>query len=175
MMMKKAILAVAITCAASSAFAVDLVFNAGAIPSAPGDYYLQTPHAAGNFSDTITFSVGQGILYSTANNLSVANAVPGATNPFSSDISNLTYSIYQGEEKFGTYSGGMSVFQTPLAAGTYNLVVSGVSDGTHGGSYGLDLSVSPVPEPTAYATLIAGLGLIGFATRRRKSDERKFG
>jgi len=30
------------------------------------------------------------------------------------------------------------------------------------------LSVSPVPEPETYAMLLAGLGLIGFAARRRK-------
>jgi hypothetical protein len=173
MMLKKAIFAIAISCAATSAFAADLVFSAGAIPAAPGDYYQQTSHAAGNFTDTVTFSIAQGILSSTANNLVVANAVTGGA-PYSSDISNLTYSIYQGEEKFGTYSGGLTVYQTPLAAGTYELVISGVSDGTHGGTYGLDLTVSPVPEPAGYATLLAGLGLIGFATRRRKASESKF-
>jgi hypothetical protein len=173
MMLKKAILAIAISCAGTSAFAVDLAFAAGAIPAAPGDYYQLTSHVAENFSDTVTFSIVQGILYSTANNLTAANPVTGG-NPYSSDISNLTYSIYQGEEKFATYSGGLTVHQTSLAAGTYQLVISGVSDGVHGGTYGLDLTVSPVPEPAGYATLLAGLGLIGFATRRRKSNERKF-
>jgi len=40
------------------------------------------------------------------------------------------------------------------------------SDGS-GGNGGV---ISPVPEPETYAMLLAGLGLIGFITYRRKSD-----
>jgi hypothetical protein len=32
------------------------------------------------------------------------------------------------------------------------------------------LTISPIPEPETYAMLLAGLGLVGFITRRRKSD-----
>ncbi len=41
-----------------------------------------------------------------------------------------------------------------------------------GASKGFDLdavSISPVPEPEAYAMLMAGLGLIGFMVRRRNA------
>ncbi|HEX5345046.1 MAG TPA: FxDxF family PEP-CTERM protein [Duganella sp.] len=36
-------------------------------------------------------------------------------------------------------------------------------------SIGYDLSISAVPEPETYGMLLAGLGLIGVAARRRRS------
>jgi len=33
-----------------------------------------------------------------------------------------------------------------------------------------DVSVSPVPEPTTYGLMLAGLGLVGFLARRRRSN-----
>ncbi len=47
--------------------------------------------------------------------------------------------------------------------------------GEAGGSYGTNLNIeaitipAPVPEPETYVMLLAGLGLLGFATRRRRS------
>ena len=32
------------------------------------------------------------------------------------------------------------------------------------------LSVSPVPEPSTYALMLAGLGVLGFVARRRRSN-----
>ena len=37
-------------------------------------------------------------------------------------------------------------------------------------SYGGSISVSPVPEPKTYAMLLAGLGLLAFTARRRKTS-----
>jgi len=51
--------------------------------------------------------------------------------------------------------------ETSVAA-TY----AGFNNSTHAGPT-LDISVSAVPEPETYAMLLAGLGLIGFAARRR--------
>lgn len=54
-----------------------------------------------------------------------------------------------------------------LTAGNYYLEVSGSVIGKNGGSYAADLNVAAVPEPETYAMLAAGLGLIGFASRRK--------
>jgi hypothetical protein len=54
-----------------------------------------------------------------------------------------------------------------LAGGNYALKVNGQVSGTGGGAFGGDLTVSPVPEPQAWGMLLAGLGLLGVAGRRK--------
>lgn len=55
-----------------------------------------------------------------------------------------------------------------LSAGTYTLQIKGIVTGLYGGSYAGVLNIAPpVPEPETYAMLLAGLGLIGFISRRR--------
>ena len=55
-----------------------------------------------------------------------------------------------------------------LPAGAYAVRVDGVVLGSGGGSFGADLAVSPVPEASAPAMLLAGL-VLGALGRRRKS------
>lgn len=44
-----------------------------------------------------------------------------------------------------------------------------VSEGWHGFTVGV-AGIAPVPEPETYAMLLAGLGLLGFAARRKKTN-----
>lgn len=57
----------------------------------------------------------------------------------------------------------------PLAIGTgnYALEVIGYVSGSIHGSYVGTLNVSAVPEPETYGMLLLGLGLVGFAARRK--------
>ena len=54
------------------------------------------------------------------------------------------------------------------SVGDYFIHIAGVSTGTAGYTGTLSL-VSPVPEPETYAMMLAGLGFMGFVSRRRKS------
>lgn len=60
-----------------------------------------------------------------------------------------------------------------LASGTYALNVLGYATGSQGGFYagGFVAETSPtvVPEPQAYALMLAGLGIVGFTVRRRRT------
>lgn len=72
----------------------------------------------------------------------------------------------------GTTSNFRSFTSFDLVAGTeYVVNVYGGLSLPTGGSYELTLSIgqtAPVPEPETYAMLLAGLGLLGLAKRRRQ-------
>ncbi len=88
------------------------------------------------------------------------------------EITGLTIEVWDsthpnGNTLFATFSGNnvMNAIGN-LAAGQYHLDISGyIGPNAMGGI----LSGLPVPEPETYAMLLAGLGLIGFSVRRRKS------
>lgn len=55
-----------------------------------------------------------------------------------------------------------------LSAGLHSIeIFADASPFGAGGAY-MNVGVSPVPEPSTYALMLAGLGLVGYATRRRK-------
>lgn len=63
-----------------------------------------------------------------------------------------------------------------IGTGTnYTFSVSGFVDGSWGGGYAAAMNVSPVvspiPEPSTYALMLAGLGMVGFMTSRRRRVE----
>lgn len=171
-MLKKLAVATLMLCAAGGALAD--TFNVGVVPSAPSIYYKQVEHFGTFFTDTFTFTVPDSALGISANVLEVLNTGgPG----YASHISGLTYSIRDmANDDKGTYSGGLSVSRTVLAAGNYTLLVWGTADGLAGGTgtYGVNMSISPVPEPATYGMMLVGLGLLGFASRRRDASNDKF-
>ncbi len=63
--------------------------------------------------------------------------------------------------------GAWSIGSAAIGAGNYSLEVIGTVTGNVHGSYSGTLNVSAVPEPETYGMLLAGLGLVGFAARRK--------
>lgn len=56
-----------------------------------------------------------------------------------------------------------------LAGASYALEFRGVIAGAFGGSYGGNLNITPVPEPSSLAIGLAALGVMGLLTRRCQS------
>ncbi|WP_428503271.1 FxDxF family PEP-CTERM protein [Roseateles sp.] len=52
-------------------------------------------------------------------------------------------------------------------AGNYTITVSGIAN-RNNSFYTFNVDVSPVPEPSSYALLMAGLGVVGFMARRSR-------
>jgi hypothetical protein len=67
----------------------------------------------------------------------------------------------------GTGSGPLSFSWDSSLTGPAYLTVAGIANGTSGGLYNGAISVSAIPEPEAFAMLLAGLGLMGAVVRRR--------
>lgn len=65
----------------------------------------------------------------------------------------------------GTPFAGSTGFTSPLAAGTYAFWVQDFGAGTI--PYAFDFAVAAVPEPEAYALMLAGLGFLMLVARRR--------
>lgn len=69
--------------------------------------------------------------------------------------------------------GGANDFQTVALGGWTNLMsvtITGINASGAFGDYSIDnLLVNVIPEPGTYALMLAGLGFVGFAARRRTS------
>jgi hypothetical protein len=150
-------------------------------------------------SQTYTFAVGEAILptVGTANNVyaDVAGGLTGkggstaAISPFGT---NTAIQQFQLSADMGNSFVNAGVDVGPAASsvgtGTYGAFASNTIAGPTGQTWNyMQLtskftlsansraslvgfaSVTPVPEPESYAMLLAGLGLVGFMTRRRKN------
>jgi hypothetical protein len=74
--------------------------------------------------------------------------------------------------KFGFFDsiGNEVTSLTNVAAGTYFLSATGKLAGSLGGDFNVSFNINPVtavPEADSYALMLAGLGLMGFVSRRK--------
>ena len=118
------------------------------------------------FSDTFTFVTPTGFNLTSATISSSTAGMDPATNiDFTSVVLNNV--------DFSTVLTGVTEFrqllnQALVANATNTLTVSGTTGGN--GSYGGSLvfaNAAPVPEPAAWALMILGFGVAGYALRRR--------
>ncbi|MDY7575671.1 FxDxF family PEP-CTERM protein [Actimicrobium sp. CCI2.3] len=168
-------------------------FNFTLDASDPDFLYTQTQsvvHLTGkSFLDNFSFAlVGQeNALGSSATN---QRPVLGFyVNPGSIfDINSMVVSLYKGVLNTGVLLGSSpipganiaSYGQELLTAGDYYFTVAGKTTGSgSSGSYLFTVDApmgqaipSPVPEPETYAMMLAGLGLLGFAARRKSKGNQ---
>jgi hypothetical protein len=146
---------------AVSASAGAATYNLGSLPVGVTQFGVYS--VSGTFSDTIDFTLG------SAANLSAGvgslNFSLGSS-PYK-NISNLDLTLYNSSNV--DLGSGVNVSVSNLAAGNYYAVISGKANGVAGGEYGGAISVSPVPEASSLAMMLAGLGMLGYVASRRKS------
>lgn len=155
--------------------AIDLGVQPAGLDSFASSRLIKT---TGSFEDTIAFSLaGAKNLRASAVANTIASDVPGvdwfhisngALALFSGKPGDAIADTQLGSVSFGSTSSPLPRFT--LAQGDYYFKVSGIVDGEIGGMYLVNgVTTPPVPEPETYAMLLAGLGLLGFAARKRKA------
>lgn len=145
---------------AVSAGAGATTHDLGSLPS--GSSSITETVGPGNFSDVIDFTIGSKSFVGTG--VGASNVVIFGSSVF--DIANLTMSIYNSANvKIGS---GTDVNLGVLGAGNYYAVVTGKATGSAGGVYTEAFSVRAVPEASTWAMMLAGLGMLFFAAKRRK-------
>jgi opacity protein-like surface antigen len=124
------------------------------------------------FADRFTFTVGA--LPSTLDAFVGSFSIGGGGSGL--DISGLgVYSVANGLVFSGNAlnSGALDLWQLSggaLQAGDYYLQVDGTVVSDDAGSYAGAVLLTPVPEPATMGMLVGGLGLLGLAARRRRSQ-----
>ncbi len=156
--------------------ALVLVAGLHAAPAIATDYAVGTVTAApyinnvtvpvGSFLDVYNFSLAD-----TSQNLNGAavSLTLDTMNFHVLNIENFSLSLYDSASNslLGSWASNPVSFAATLPGGSYHLDAAGTANGLAGGNYTLSIAAA-VPEPESYALLLAGLGLVGFAARRRQ-------
>lgn len=131
---------------------------------------------SGSFSDIWSFSLAQ---TTDLTSTTVAINLPkvfgignGVVNLFSGKANDAVADTLVGSYNFDGSTGDTAHTYASLLSGSYFYQVNGTITGPLGGTYALASSAAPsaaapVPEPETYAMLLAGLGVVGIAARRR--------
>lgn len=135
--------------------------------------YGITHNGVGSFTDTFLFSVDTASWFS--GNAIVGITAPGGQPAANFDITSVSFfsevnGVRTDLAANVTDAGNYLQFAVPtvLQAGNYGFTVNGTLDGGFAaGSYAGNVAVVAVPEPSTYAMLGLGLGLLAFTARRK--------
>lgn len=121
-------------------------------------------HTAGLFTDTFNFS----ILSASNVGSSVSNVALSIYGMTLLDIDPTSWNLKLSDSLGKTLSIGSTFAGKTLNSGTYTFEVTGKTIGLLGGSYAYAAVAAPVPEPSTWAMMLGGFGLIGFMSYRRR-------
>jgi len=164
---KSPLIALALSAVGMAASAADYTIP-GTLPFDPAVFSQSvTVDATGLFTDYFKFEVAP-LTGDVSASSSQVNLVPLWIENIHVDLlaSDKSTVINIGQDGPG-YS-YIDAFAGLTVGSTYYFRVSGDATGSAGGSYDFIATATPVPEPSTYALLAAGLGAIGFVARRRK-------
>ena len=181
----KSILVAVVLCINSVSALADTITNltVGALPTSLnyGNSFASATTGS-TFYDAYYFTIPNGSANSVTSSINL-DSILGLSNLkarlYSGNTNDTTFSLPSIIENCGTtvnYSpsvGITTVVLNPISllAGSYTLQVKGTVAGSSGGSYSGVLNIAnPVPEAQSFAMLLAGLGIFGFMSRRRKID-----
>ncbi len=171
---RNALLAVAMACAGAGANAATV--DLGAIGTGAPTPFSGSMVPAGSFLDVFTFTLpaNSGSGYSVLNFPLDIPGVGTFNTVFSSLalVSNPDGVLYNSDDTLIdavlASGGSLSLTWGPSVGGPMYLAVAGITNGSLGGLYSGAISVSaPIPEPSTWAMLGLGVGMIGFALRRK--------
>lgn len=178
-----------------SALAIFVTFSLPGLNASAANFNL------GTFSAPATLNIGNSITtpgtftdahsFSVLSSTSLSGALASLQILNIVGISNFTSSLWLGNNKLATgvtqtmnYLGGAvsktisTINYSPLLAGTPSPVYQIRTTGTvigYGGWYGGSLALNPVvaavPEPEIYAMMAIGMGVLGWAARRKKQRQ----
>ncbi len=174
----------------ASKIATSLLLSAGLLASgvaaadetltfdAAGNAIFGMTHAtAGSFDDTFLFAVDTNTQAWLSGTAVVGKTFINGARSANYSISNITFfsevnGVRTNLDTDFSSAGGIEFFPVDsLLNGTYGFTVSGST--AIGGSYAGNLNVvtAPVPEPSTYAMLGLGLGLLAFTARRKSNNK----
>jgi len=153
----------------------------GAATGSNGFYTINTTTGAatlvGNIGSTSAGDLAfhNGVLYlssSTGNLVSINVSTGVGTIIGSLGPAGGSFGLANGDDNVLYAVNGTNIFSVNTATGLGTLVVGygGVLSGANGTAFFQEAVVPSIPEPETYAMLLAGLGLLGFAARRRKQQ-----
>ena len=128
-------------------------------PGAFDDFFKFTMPAFGEASSVAVSNNLLSVLNITGGTVTLREGTYGDLIP---DTLKLSYSFD------GTTGSTVHTVSGLAGAFSYYYEVSGIATGSSGGIHVLTSTLLPIPEPEAYAMLLAGLGLMGFTVRRRR-------
>lgn len=158
---------------------VALMLSAGLVSNASASTVsVGSTVAAGAFSKTFSFNVASGYVAGLFGSMtSTVDNILGETyglditgvslNSTALTLSTVSSTDFVIDPDWSATTTSTTFALSGLTAGAYTLTISGVaySDAEFGGAF--SVSALPVPEPTELGMLLAGLGLVGFASRRK--------
>lgn len=150
----------------------DSTYNIGVLDAAP--YSVSNPYinnvsispGSSSFVDIYNFSLNNTDFFS-GSGTQLTLSFPGYDVL---NITNLTLKLFNASNN-GWLAGvaGTTQITDILSNGNYYVKVSGTPSGLAGGNYTFAAVAQAVPEPNGWGMLVAGLGMIGLVTLRRRN------